>query len=34
MMRHAIAAIPGGVYEARCRACFVPHPDAPTVHEE
>src|SRR5262245_37377388 len=21
-------------YEARCRACFVPHADAPTVHEE
>ena len=20
-------------YEARCRACFVPQPDAPTVHE-
>jgi thymidine kinase len=20
-------------YEARCRACFVPHADAPTVHE-
>ena len=23
-----------GMYEARCRACFVPHADAPTVHEE
>jgi thymidine kinase len=22
-----------GMYEARCRACFVPHADAPTVHE-
>ena len=22
-----------GLYEARCRACFVPHADAPTVHE-
>src|SRR5215831_1427765 len=21
-------------YEARCRRCFVPHADAPTVHEE
>lgn len=21
-----------GMYEARCRACFVPHADAPTVH--
>ena len=20
-------------YEARCRACFVPHADAPTVHD-
>jgi thymidine kinase len=20
-------------YEARCRGCFVPHADAPTVHE-
>ena len=23
-----------GMYEARCRQCFVPHADAPTVHEE
>ncbi|MEK6279568.1 MAG: thymidine kinase [Acidobacteriota bacterium] len=23
-----------GMYEARCRNCFVPHPDAPTVHPE
>jgi thymidine kinase len=23
-----------GMYEARCRACFVPHADAPTVHQE
>ena len=23
-----------GMYEARCRACFVPHADAPTEHEE
>jgi thymidine kinase len=22
-----------GMYEARCRSCFVPHADAPTVHE-
>lgn len=22
-----------GMYEARCRRCFVPHADAPTVHE-
>ncbi|HEV8587357.1 MAG TPA: thymidine kinase [Pyrinomonadaceae bacterium] len=22
------------MYEARCRACFVPHADAPTVHDE
>ncbi len=22
-----------GMYEARCRQCFVPHADAPTVHE-
>src|SRR5436190_2667120 len=22
-----------GMYEARCRGCFVPHADAPTVHE-
>jgi thymidine kinase len=22
-----------GMYEARCRACFVPHADTPTVHE-
>ena len=24
----------GDMYEARCRACFVPHADAPTVHSE
>jgi thymidine kinase len=24
----------GDMYEARCRACFVPHADAPTVHDE
>ncbi len=23
-----------GMYEARCRTCFVPHADAPTVHEQ
>ena len=23
-----------GMYEARCRNCFVPHADAPTVHED
>jgi len=23
-----------GMYEARCRSCFVPHADAPTVHSE
>src|SRR6266542_6563335 len=23
-----------GMYEARCRQCFVPHADAPTIHEE
>ena len=23
-----------GMYEARCRQCFVPHADAPTSHEE
>jgi len=23
-----------GMYEARCRACFVPHADAPTTHDE
>jgi thymidine kinase len=23
-----------GMYEARCRKCFVPHADAPTVHPE
>jgi thymidine kinase len=22
-----------GMYEARCRQCFVPHADAPTIHE-
>src|ERR1051325_419665 len=23
-----------GMYEARCRSCFVPHADAPTVHDD
>jgi thymidine kinase len=23
-----------GMYEARCRKCFVPHADAPTIHED
>jgi thymidine kinase len=23
-----------GMYEARCRRCFVPHADAPTVHPD
>jgi thymidine kinase len=23
-----------GMYEARCRSCFVPHADAPTEHDE
>lgn len=23
-----------GMYEARCRSCFVPHADAPTVHPD
>jgi thymidine kinase len=30
--RVAVGAI--GMYEARCRRCFVPHSDAPTVLEE
>ena len=29
-----VAVGAGGMYEARCRACFVPHADAPTVHSE
>ena len=29
-----VAVGAGGMYEARCRACFVPHADAPTVHPE
>jgi len=29
-----VAVGAGGMYEARCRACFVPHADAPTVHTE
>ncbi|HWN10935.1 MAG TPA: thymidine kinase [Pyrinomonadaceae bacterium] len=24
----------GDMYEARCRGCFVPHADAPTVHQD
>jgi thymidine kinase len=27
-----VAVGAGGMYEARCRRCFVPHADAPTVH--
>jgi thymidine kinase len=23
-----------GMYEARCRQCFVPHADAPTIHDD
>ncbi len=30
--RVAVGAM--GMYEARCRRCFVPHADAPTIHEE
>jgi thymidine kinase len=29
-----VAVGAGGMYEARCRACFVPHADAPTLHLE
>ena len=29
-----VAVGAAGMYEARCRQCFVPHADAPTVHED
>ena len=29
-----VAVGAAGMYEARCRTCFVPHADAPTLHEE
>lgn len=29
-----VAVGAGGMYEARCRRCFVPHADAPTVHPD
>ena len=29
-----VAVGAGGMYEARCRTCFVPHADAPTVHQD
>lgn len=29
-----VAVGAGGMYEARCRVCFVPHADAPTIHED
>ncbi len=29
-----VAVGASGMYEARCRTCFVPHADAPTVHSE
>ncbi|HEY8226596.1 MAG TPA: thymidine kinase [Pyrinomonadaceae bacterium] len=28
-----VAVGAAGMYEARCRKCFVPHADAPTVHQ-
>ncbi len=28
-----VAVGAAGMYEARCRRCFVPHADAPTLHE-
>ncbi len=28
-----VAVGAAGMYEARCRRCFVPHADAPTIHE-
>ena len=30
--RVAVGAV--GMYEARCRKCFVPHADAPTIHRD
>ncbi len=29
-----VAVGAGGMYEARCRSCFVPHADLPTVHTD
>ncbi len=29
-----VAVGAAGMYEARCRRCFVPHADRPTVHED
>jgi len=29
-----VAVGAAGMYEARCRRCFVPHADAPTVHSD
>lgn len=29
-----VAVGAGGMYEARCRTCFVPHADAPTIHHD
>jgi thymidine kinase len=29
-----VAVGASGMYEARCRRCFVPHADAPTVHSD
>jgi thymidine kinase len=29
-----VAVGAGGMYEARCRRCFIPHADEPTIHEE
>ena len=29
-----VAVGAAGMYEARCRRCFVPHADSPTVHED
>jgi len=29
-----VAVGAAGMYEARCRQCFVPHADAPTIHPD
>ena len=29
-----VAVGAAGMYEARCRSCFVPHADAPTIHPD
>lgn len=34
ILKEPVTVGAGGMYEARCRGCFVPDADAPTVHSD